>query len=441
MVDTIVAQQGRIARAQAKMTGQLVNVLELALSSPEVFTGAVEGRTGEQVRRSLTSELALALHLSDQKVRSLLSTAEVLVAELPDTLRSLKAGRITMQHAECLVRESVGLDREDVKEFERAALEFAETSTPPQLQTKAIRIREGLNPDTITERHTSAVEERRVELWKGHDGMGWVACYGPIDVVQSLHNACHTTAKSLRAAGDERTIAQLMADVFSDATMAGLTREAASEDGDSSRAIRPSVHVTVPVMTLIGLSNEPADLEGYGPIDPDTARRLAAQAPSFTRLLTHPETGAVLSVGRDRYAVPADLRKAIEIRDVTCCFPGCNRPARQCDIDHRVDWQYGGETNIDNCQSMCRSHHTLKHATTWAVERDDSGAVIWTSPLGRSYRIRPESNVGFEPTDTLNGSAPCVEPTVDEEPLGIETVTPSPDDEKWADHYPDEPQF
>jgi hypothetical protein len=45
-------------------------------------------------------------------------------------------------------------------------------------------------------------------------------------------------------------------------------------------------------------------LEGYGPIDIETARRLAADAPGFTRILTHPETGAVLSLGRDRYAIP-----------------------------------------------------------------------------------------------------------------------------------------
>ncbi|MEB0268080.1 HNH endonuclease, partial [Cryobacterium sp. 10I5] len=74
------------------------------------------------------------------------------------------------------------------------------------------------------------------------------------------------------------------------------------------------VNVTVPVLTLLGKSAEPGYLAGYGPIDPETARRLAAGAPSFTRLLTHPETGVVLSMGRDTYKVPAALKKWLEVR-------------------------------------------------------------------------------------------------------------------------------
>ncbi|SEB90952.1 HNH endonuclease [Paramicrobacterium humi] len=452
LVDRLVAQQASISRAQAKMTGQLVNILETALSDPDVFTESTRGdsRTVEQVRRSLRSELALALHLSEGRVQSLLDTAEVLVADFPDTLRSLKAGRISLPHAECIVRESTGLDRDDLAVFEEAVLEYAETSTPSQLKAQAIRIREGLAPESITERHTSALEERRLEVWKGHDGMGWLACYDRIEIVQSLYNASHATAKSLRKAGDERTVAQLTVDSFVDAAMTGFVSGTDPADDDAATgpalagrmgAIRPTVHVTVPVFTLMGLSDEPADLEGYGPIDPETARRLAAQAPSFTRLLTNPETGAVLSVGRDRYQVPADLRKAIEIRDVTCRFPGCNRSARQCDLDHVVDWQFGGETDLDNCQATCRAHHTLKHATRWAVERDPMGNVIWTSPLGRSYRIRTESKVGFEPLDRdrpvddheiadLVGADP-------DEPVDATTT----DDEKWADEYPENPEF
>lgn len=45
------------------------------------------------------------------------------------------------------------------------------------------------------------------------------------------------------------------------------------------RGIRPRVLVTVPALTLLGVSDEPATLEGYGPIDHDTAMRLAATAP------------------------------------------------------------------------------------------------------------------------------------------------------------------
>ncbi len=69
--------------------------------------------------------------------------------------------------------------------------------------------------------------------------------------------------------------------------------------------------VTVPVFTLMGLSDEPATLEGYGPISPDAARQIAGTAPGFTRLLIHPETGALLSFGADHYKVTKKARKVV----------------------------------------------------------------------------------------------------------------------------------
>ncbi|AWB85987.1 HNH endonuclease signature motif containing protein [Mycetocola zhujimingii] len=156
------------------------------------------------------------------------------------------------------------------------------------------------------------------------------------------------------------------------------------------RGIRPTVIVTVPVMTLMGKSGEPAELEGYGPIDPETARELAGEATSWMRLLVHPETGVPLSLGRKKYKIPRDLRLALEIRDGTCRGPGCNRRATECDMDHTVDWQFAGRSDYANLASMCRPHHRLKHQTTWSVEQVGDGFLEWTSPLGHTYTTGPE---------------------------------------------------
>ncbi|MCA4135771.1 DUF222 domain-containing protein, partial [Arthrobacter sp. M4] len=68
-----------------------------------------------------------------------------------------------------------------------------------------------------------------------------------------------------------------------------------------------------------------AELEGYGPIDAHTARRLAALAPSWHRLFTDPVTGEALGVGRTAYRPPQALRRYLNHRDKTCRFPGCTR--------------------------------------------------------------------------------------------------------------------
>ena len=167
-------------------------------------------------------------------------------------------------------------------------------------------------------------------------------------------------------------------------------RQSDGRRGGALRGIRPTVIVTVPVMTLLGKSEEPAELEGYGPIDPETARELAGEATSFMRLLVHPETGVPLSLGRDRYKVPKDLRLALELRDGTCRGYGCNRSATECDIDHTVDWQFSGKSDYANLASMCPPHHRLKHQTTWSVKQTGDGFLEWTSPLKRKYITAPE---------------------------------------------------
>jgi hypothetical protein len=52
-----------------------------------------------------------------------------------------------------------------------------------------------------------------------------------------------------------------------------------------------SVNVTVPLSSLIGIDDSPAELAGYGPIPADVARRIAAHG-AWGRLLTDPATGA-----------------------------------------------------------------------------------------------------------------------------------------------------
>ena len=139
--------------------------------------------------------------------------------------------------------------------------------------------------------------------------------------------------------------------------------------GDGGPSARFAVAVTVPVLTLLGAGDDPGTLEGHGPIDAETARRIAAHAPSFMRLLTHPVTGGLLNIDRATYRPPADLKRWMAVTDQFCTFTGCGRLARTCDLDHTVDYQHGGETRSGNLGHLCRHHHRVKHQTRWSVVR------------------------------------------------------------------------
>ncbi|RIQ17511.1 HNH endonuclease, partial [Jiangella rhizosphaerae] len=59
------------------------------------------------------------------------------------------------------------------------------------------------------------------------------------------------------------------------------------------------MHITVPFTTAIGLSDQPGELEGYGPIPAHAAKILAAEG-VWTWLRTD-GTGHLLDLGRTRY--------------------------------------------------------------------------------------------------------------------------------------------
>lgn len=154
--------------------------------------------------------------------------------------------------------------------------------------------------------------------------------------------------------------------------------------------IKPTVQITSPVLTTAGVSDAPGMLDGYGPIDPETAARIAVNAPSFTRILVQPDTGAVLSVGRNQYRVPADLKRAVRLRDGTCRAPGCGRRARACDLDHSVAWEDGGTTDVGNLACLCPHHHRMKHLPGWNLDHGPGGVLEWTTPDGKQYRTEPD---------------------------------------------------
>ena len=89
------------------------------------------------------------------------------------------------------------------------------------------------------------------------------------------------------------------------------------------------------------------------------------------------------------YRVPDRLRRFVEHRDRTCCFPGCTVPGRYCDVDHREEWPRGG-THAGNCHVLCRRHHRAKQFYFADVTIDPAtGDTLWTTFEGSTYRRPP----------------------------------------------------
>ncbi|BCW67252.1 hypothetical protein NicSoilB4_20150 [Arthrobacter sp. NicSoilB4] len=340
-----------------------------------------------------------------------------MTAALPLTLGALQAGTLSWQHARIMVDETAVLDPASAAALEAHFLDPdapgpargcpAGELVPSRFRAKARTWRERHHPVSIEIRHARCAADRRVEFVPDRDGMAWLNAYLPADTAAGIWERTTTAARTLQGPDEARTLTQLRADIAATLLLTGNGTASAgpgTPDGIAGGLAgggtgmvglvgdvpvpRAQVLITVPVMSLLGASDEPAMLDGYGPIPPSMARRLiAGGADSFHRVLTDPRDGAPLEIGRTSYRPTKVQRQWLRLRDGKCPFPGCNNHSLDNEADHLLAWADGGTTGIANLGQPCRKHHRLKHGSAWtpagATMNDPPG---WVSPSGRHYR-------------------------------------------------------
>jgi hypothetical protein len=333
-------------------------------------------------------EVSLALQVSLRTAQIRLAQASTLVSELPRTLAAVADGALSAGHANVLV-EAVWRMPADRPELP-AALEqrvlpsvlAAGTVTVRQLHGRVRRAVLALDPSTAEQRHQRALAERRVEYRPEEDGMASLYALLPAADAQLIYSRL-TTATKLFPAQDQRTLDQQRADLFIDGLLAGLPLDALP----TVQGRRPAIQVTVAADTLLGLDDQPGHLAGYGPITAAIARRLAAdESGTWRRLLTDPDTGALLDISAHRYRPPRRLHDYLNARDDVCAFPTCQQPGYRCEADHIVPFDQGGPTRRDNLALTCRRHNQAKTAGTgWHYRHNPDGSFTWTTATGHRY--------------------------------------------------------
>ncbi|MBX7446250.1 MULTISPECIES: HNH endonuclease signature motif containing protein [unclassified Arthrobacter] len=366
-----------------------------AVAGPDVPVQAQE--------TAIAAEVGCVLALGPRAAGSFLAASHALATTLPRTLSALHAGDLSWQHALAMVDETASLDAAGA-----AALEahFLDPDVPDpargcpagqmpahRFRAKARTWRERHHAESIEKRHAKSLADRRVEFRPDQDGMAWLSAHLPAHQALAGWNRLTALARSMQGPDEPRSMPQLRADTFGEAVLgnsgpAGVAGAEGSGDAGLSSRIRAQVLVTVPVFALMGSTDEPALLDGYGPIPASMARDLVANgAGSFYRVLVDPRDGAPLEIGRTSYRVTGAMRAWLRLRDGKCPFPGCSNNSLDNDTDHILAWANGGTTGISNLGQPCRKHHRLRHTTGWAptpATRNEPPG--WTSPTGRHYK-------------------------------------------------------
>lgn len=429
-IDAAAGIRREIARLEAAFARE---VAAASRAAEDLYDGRPQAEWHVGMR-AVRAELATALRVSERQAERWVHESRKLVDDLPETLAALEAGAVSRRAAASVVESAwtLGLAGADGvvpepgevaarrAEFDERASALASRVAEHRLRGRLVALRDRLHPVAPAERHRAAAEERHVRVTPAEDGMAWLTAYLPAVEAIAIHDRLTRIAFVIRTSdepvdpeglfadqgepeaepeseGDERgaevvpparghdetSLDRLRADLLVDHLVRG--ERIGRFDG-----IRPQVVVTVPALTLLDRPDpggDPPELEGYGPIDPVTARRLTSEAPGLYRLLTDPHSGARLDLSRTSYRPSAELRLWLRLRDGTCRFPGCGRAAAHCDLDHTVAWAHGGPTSAGNLAHLCRAHHTLKHRSAWQPRQDPGGALTWTTPLGREVVV------------------------------------------------------
>ena len=287
-IDRVVYFEKVIAYAQAAKADAINDSYERALACAETGKATKDRWSGEYAAERGSRQArptdwgACALRIPQATAQGVIRDSQCLVQALPLTRKALLNGEVTERHVRKMIDHVASIPQLAQRDFEEALLPFAKTLTVAQFDVKARKIRETLHPDSIAVRRTKCLADRRVQLFPGVDGMSTLWISASSDDMQAAFNRVTDGATALQNKDETRTLSQLKADVATDLLISGVT-----ETGLGA-GLRATVNVTVPVLTLMGKSEEPGELEGYGPIDPETARRLAGTATSFTRILVHP---------------------------------------------------------------------------------------------------------------------------------------------------------
>lgn len=328
-----------------------------------------------------TLRAALALRVTHGVADWELRCAHRAVHDLPRCLDLLESGELPSWWFQKMLRESQRLGEPSRRQLDVAIAHWS-TGIPVDRFVTLLRAlvqllerREQL-PD-----EPPAAPLRRISLCPAStDGIGSTTMQGPIPEVLAYWKRLDEAARAVQAAqrkalregteiphDSEGIVAGTGRPLPLDRLRYALQLDAAFDtDGVAIPQERFRLSVSVPVLSLLGVSDAPGMLEGTIPIPPEMARELAGREDTWYRVLTDACTGAFLPLPAQRYTPSRAMLEHLRLRSPRCAVPGCARCiswASECDHLEEYDHEHpaeGGRTEIESLHLLCWQHHQAK---------------------------------------------------------------------------------
>jgi hypothetical protein len=361
---------------------------------------------------AVAAEIAAVQNISHARAVGQVQFACALRQRLPRLARVFCAGVIDFRLVAAIVARTQNVDEAVMAELDEAiaghCLKWMKLSAP-KLRDRVDQWVAKFDPAGV--RVPPRVEDNRyIDIDPAAAGTASISGYLSAANGAALDQRLNALAATV-CDNDPRTTAQRRSDAAGalgrlEATLAcrcGNQDCPAGAERDSAAAAATAViHVLAEQSTLNGTSNAPGYLPGFGILPAESVRELATTAtlkPVRIPAGTPPDPG---------YRPSAVTREFVAWRDLTCRWPGCDRPAVKCDVDHTVAYP-AGATHASGLKHYCRIHHLIKtFHNGWSEQQLPDGTMILTTPTGHTYTTEPHGAAMFPTLAQSTGELPIV---------------------------------
>jgi hypothetical protein len=294
------------------------------------------------------------------------------LARVRESTQAVSSGEIGFAHLKAMVRTANAVG---TKFDEALLLAKARENSPGKFYYLCNHYRHSADRKGYEAEQADLVENRK--LWISTCEDGAVVVSGVFDPVGGA--AFRTAVEPLaRRSGkhDDRSREKRLADAVVDLATHALDSGLIPQQGSQ----RTHLQVTTSLETLLGLPGAPAaDIEFSSvPVSSKTVERLACDA-SVTRIVLDSRS-VVIDVGRAKRTISGPARKALNVRDRGCTWPGCERPASWTSGHHLKHWIHGGTNEPGNLTLLCYRHHWMVHEGHWQIVRGEDGRIVTIPP-------------------------------------------------------------
>ncbi|OBI84258.1 HNH endonuclease signature motif containing protein [Mycobacterium sp. E740] len=373
---------------------------------------------------AVAAEISPVQNISHARAISQVETAVTLRKRLPQILKRFCRGVVDYRMVWMIISRTANVDDEIIAGLDEALA--ARVEKWMKLSKNKLRDRIDL---FVSQYDPAAVrvppevgEHRYVEIVPADTaGMAWMSASLRAEDGASLDARLDALAATV-CDNDPRTKGQRRADACGPLSRmeSRLACQCGSDDCPAAarhaEATAAVIHVLAEQGTVDGTSDKPGYLPGFGVLPAESVREVARGAK--LKPVVVPAADAAAHAG---YRPSAKLTDFLQWRDLTCRWPGCDKPVEKCDVDHTVAWP-SGPTHPSNTKHYCRTHHLIKTFLTgvggWRDEQRPDGTVVLTAPTGHVYRCEPHGAAMFpalgQPTGDLGVTVHQLDDNTDE---------------------------